>query len=273
MSDDIRTLSAELAADPSSLVFLRLGEALRQRGQLEAAAKVVLAGLTRYPHHPAAHALYAHVLADGGDYERAFDEWDMALRLDPTNGGALKGIGYLYYRAGDHTRALEHLAAASSAMPEDEGLQAAIARLLSLVGPVVAQAAPADAGPAEPAVDPSRGPFADLDESDGARLLVDSGGLCIGGRLTAPGGADRSEAVAAEMAGACREASRAADHLDLGAWQSVIVECVEVNLLLERPTPETFLLVMQDSEQPIGQLRYAAERAAASARRWLEAVR
>jgi len=270
MSDDIRTLTAELAADPSSLVFLRLGEALRQRGLLQAAAKVAVAGLIRYPHHPGAHDLYAHILADGGDYERAFDEWDMALRLDPTSPGALKGIGYLYHRAGDHTRALEHLAAAAAAAPEDEGLQAAISRLLALVGPV---AAPAGAAEPEAPFDPSRGPFADFDEADGARLLVDSGGLCIGGRLTAPGGTDRSEEVAAEIAGACREASRAADHLDLGAWQSVIVECEDVNLLLERPTPETCLLVMQDRDQPIGQLRYTAERAAASARRWLEAVR
>ena len=32
MPDDVKTLSAELAQDPQSLVFLRLGELLRHRG-------------------------------------------------------------------------------------------------------------------------------------------------------------------------------------------------------------------------------------------------
>ena len=39
MSDDIRALTAQLAADPASLVFLPLGEALRRRGQLDSAQK------------------------------------------------------------------------------------------------------------------------------------------------------------------------------------------------------------------------------------------
>ena len=46
MSDDIRGMTAELAADPDSLVFLELGEALRRRGQPDAAFKVARTGLT-----------------------------------------------------------------------------------------------------------------------------------------------------------------------------------------------------------------------------------
>ena len=52
MSDDVRALTAQLAADPASLVFLPLGEALRRRGQLDAAQKVALQGLGRDPHLP-----------------------------------------------------------------------------------------------------------------------------------------------------------------------------------------------------------------------------
>ena len=40
MTDDIRALTARLADEPSSLAFLELGEALRRRGQLEAAYKL-----------------------------------------------------------------------------------------------------------------------------------------------------------------------------------------------------------------------------------------
>jgi len=59
MADDIRALSAQLAQDPQSLVFLRLGEALRRKGQLEAALRVALNGLERHPHLADAHDLYA----------------------------------------------------------------------------------------------------------------------------------------------------------------------------------------------------------------------
>ena len=49
MSDDIKTLTTRLADEPASLAFLELGEALRRRGQLDAAYKVARGGLTRYP--------------------------------------------------------------------------------------------------------------------------------------------------------------------------------------------------------------------------------
>src|SRR5437879_6589774 len=88
MADEIKTLSAELARDPQSLVFLRLGDLLRQRGQLDAAHRVALNGLERHPHLADAHDLYARILADKRDYERAFDEWDMARRIAPGHMGA-----------------------------------------------------------------------------------------------------------------------------------------------------------------------------------------
>ena len=127
--EDIRVLTSQLAADPSSLVFLPLGEALRRRGQLEAAEKIALAGLTRYPDLADAHDLLARVLGDQGDLERAFDEWDIALRLDAGHAGAHKGIGFLYYVAGDLPKALEHLESAHAADPGAEGVAAAVARV------------------------------------------------------------------------------------------------------------------------------------------------
>ncbi|PYP33377.1 MAG: hypothetical protein DMD49_03470 [Gemmatimonadetes bacterium] len=47
MADDVKALSAQLAQDPASLVFLRLGELLRQRGQLDAAHRVALGARVR----------------------------------------------------------------------------------------------------------------------------------------------------------------------------------------------------------------------------------
>ena len=101
MPDEIKTLSSQLAQDPDSLVFLRLGELLRHKGQLDTAHRVALTGLERHPHLPDAHDLYARILADKHDYERAFDEWDMALRIAPDHVGALKGLAFLYFKIGD----------------------------------------------------------------------------------------------------------------------------------------------------------------------------
>ena len=81
--DDIAQLSEALARDPASLVFVELAETLRKRGDVEVATKVALRGLERHPHLAAAHDVLARLYSDAGDLERAFDEWDIALRLDP----------------------------------------------------------------------------------------------------------------------------------------------------------------------------------------------
>jgi hypothetical protein len=126
MADDVKALSAELAQDPQSLVFLRLGELLRRKGQVEAAQRVAVHGLERHPHLPDAHDLYARILSDARDYARAFDEWDMALQIMPTHAGALKGLAFLYFQVGDLEQAETHLQAALDASPGDASLVQAL---------------------------------------------------------------------------------------------------------------------------------------------------
>src|SRR2546428_1759541 len=127
MADEIKTLSAELARDPQSLVFLRLADLLRQRGQLDAAHRVALNGLERHPHLADAHDLYARILADKRDYQRAFDEWDMARRIAPGHMGALKGLAFLYFKVGDVAQAVAHLEEAERVAPDDFTIQQALA--------------------------------------------------------------------------------------------------------------------------------------------------
>ncbi|MDB4900073.1 MAG: hypothetical protein JWN53_1881, partial [Gemmatimonadetes bacterium] len=88
MIDDVRRLSDELARDPSSRVFVPLGEALRKQGQLDLALKITLRGLERHPHFADGHDLLARVWVDRSELLRAFDEWDMVLRLTPGHAGA-----------------------------------------------------------------------------------------------------------------------------------------------------------------------------------------
>src|SRR3954471_13708733 len=129
VTDDIRRLTAQVAEEPTSLAFLELGEALRRRGQLEAAYKVARGGLARYPALADAHDLIARILGDQGDLAGAFDAWVEALRFDPMRIGALKGIAFLYFRAGDIPAAREHLRRAAEIDPDDESIIQAIARV------------------------------------------------------------------------------------------------------------------------------------------------
>ena len=292
MSDDIRTLTSRLAEEPGSLAFLELAEALRRRGQLDAAVKVARGGLSRYPGLADAHDLMARILSDQGDLAGAFDAWADALRLDPMRTGALKGIAFLYFRAGDSTAAVDHLQRAAEADPDDESIAQALARVrresramgqhTSAPEPPAAEVAVAEPDtvfephpiaveerPAHP-VEPSS-PFADLDNGD-ALLLVDANGLRLAGTLTAADGGESGDRVAAHLAGVSREAARAARLLGLGTWQSITIESPDAHFVLVPPTGETVLLATRETSLPMARVVLVADRAARVARQWLERV-
>jgi predicted regulator of Ras-like GTPase activity (Roadblock/LC7/MglB family) len=276
VTEDIRALSAQYAADPSSLVFLRLGEALRQRAQLDAALKVSLGGLSRYPHLPDAHDLYARILTDRYDYASAFDEWDTVLRLAPNHLGAHKGIGFLYFRAGEPEHALYHLRMAAQLDPGDAGLRRAVERVAGgqeIWDTPLPEAPPPDIAEARAATVNAGDPFAGLEGARDRLLLVDQDGLRLGGGLADRESRNVSDEAAAILAAATREAGRAARLLELGEWTHLTVEGGDVSACLLNPTNDTSLLAAMDAGLPAGQLTFFAERAAKAARAWLERVR
>lgn len=262
MSEDIKQLTAELARDPGSLVFLELAEALRRRGQLDAAHRVVAGGLERHPGLVEALDLHARILVDLGAFERAEREWQAALEREPRHQGAHKGLGFLSFRAGDLDRALDHLETALSVDPSDKS----VVRALQMVRNAVAEAEAAAAE--EP---PQHALFAGLEGAEHRMLLVDQRGLLLGGGLRREDGSDASEAVGAYLAGVVQEAERTARLLKLGAWEWIIAEGGAGNLYVTAPTDETLLLIARDRTVPPGRLGMLAERAAAVARQWLEA--
>jgi len=255
MSDEIRLLTARLTAEPDSLAFLPLGEALRRRGQLDAALTVALAGIQRYPALADGHDLLARIRTDRAEGDLAFDAWTETLRHDPAHVGALRGLAFLAFRGGDLARAERHLAAALALVPDDASLRAALSRVRASRG---------EGAPASP-------PPAPADGGEGAdSLLVDAHGRCLAGLLLGADGSDRSEATAAAMGGVAREASRVVRLLSLGVWRAVAVESESGAMHLVAPAGETLLLVVADPGVPPGRLALLADRAAASARRWLE---
>jgi tetratricopeptide (TPR) repeat protein len=278
VSDDIKTLTSRLADEPASLAFLELGEALRRRGQLDAAYKVARGGLTRYPALADAHDLLGRILGDQGDLAGAFDAWAEALRFDPMRIGALKGIAFLYFRAGDIPAALEHLRRAAEIDPDDPTIRQAMERVKG------AGAAPAS-GPAPSAAEPEvfsvevpppasahavNGTSQVNGRIDHGIMLVDGKGLRLNGTVLSPSNEDVGDRVAAELAGVSKEAARTSRLLGLGGWQAIAVESPEGNLFLVAPTPDTMLLTVRDPSLPMARLGLIAERAAREARAWLE---
>ena len=273
MTDPIRELTAQLASDPQSLVFLELGEALRNRGQPAAAYKVARMGVNRYPELAASHDLLARVLADQGDRHAAAEAWRRVLELSPGHIGANKGLAFLAFRAGDPEGALPFLESALGAAPGDEGLAIAVQRVRTALDSAATRAASAAARPPTPAAAPAplRGAegFEPFEDARGV-VLLDAQGLRLAGTLEAPDGSDVSDALAAHLQGVSREASRAARLLDLGAWESVTAESADGHLLVLPPTQSTVLVLLRDARVPVGRLGLIAEQAARAARNWLE---
>jgi len=284
VTDDIRGLTARLADEPGSLAFLELAEALRRRGQLDAAHKVARGGLSRYPGLADAHDLMARILSDQGDLAGAFDAWASALQLDPMRVSALKGVAFLYFRAGETAAALEHLQRALEVDPDDVSVRQALTRLAAGAGeasgrPSPAAAAlasaphkghPVEATEVEPPKPVAAGPFDQLDGGERGLLLVDTNGLRLGGRLGEEGGDPAGDRVAAQLAGVSREAARATRLLGLGAWHTISVECPDGHVVLTPATSDTVLLASREASLPMGRVTLLAERAARAARTWLE---
>jgi tetratricopeptide (TPR) repeat protein len=262
MTDELTTLVDEYLRSPGSLAFLDLAERLRADGRLEAAVRVVLAGLEHYPTLAAAQELYARILADIGDLDRAKAIWAGLLERDARNVGALTGLGEVHARSGDYDGALDHLERALAVNPADPD----VVKTLMLVrrSAEEAEAVATTEHGTEQAV------FSGLDGAGRGMLLADRHGRILGGRLETAAGDDASEPAAARLAAAAREAARTAEMLELGPWQWLTVEAGTANLHMSAPDERSLLLVARDRNVPAGRLARLAERAAEAARGWLE---
>ncbi len=284
MPDAISRWTEELARDPRSLAFLRLAEALRRRGQHDEAFVVALRGLERHPYLPDAHDVLARISADAGDEQRARDEWDTVLRLDPRHVPALKGMGFLSFRAGDMQAAQHHLRAALDVAPDDGGARAALdriatsrrrpARTPAAVAMTTGELAPGLAGTPIPAARQARELFAPLlGDGDRTALLLDRDGLVLAGAYVDADGHDAAEDIGAELSGVSDEAMRALDNLGLGAWESILVEAQHATVALSPVQDGAMVLVAAARDTSVGLVRRLQARARQRAGQWLGAMR
>jgi predicted regulator of Ras-like GTPase activity (Roadblock/LC7/MglB family) len=279
VADDVRRWSDELARDPASLVFLPLGETLRRQGQLDLALKIALRGLERHSHNVDAHDLLARIAVDRGELQRAFDEWDMVLRLAPGHLGALKGMSFVRFQQGNRADAEQYLARAA-----EQGGDAEITAALEKIRRGGSPADHTRGASAPPAAVPPRtaAPNADLDardpralfaeilgEHDQTALLLDDQGLVLAGIYIGEDGTDVGAEVGAELSGVTDAARRATRHLDIGEWRSIVLE-TEIAVVTMAPSGADGLLVVAASKAtPLGLVRRVLERCLERSRQWL----
>lgn len=278
MSEEIRRLSEELARDPSSLVFLQLGEALRRAGQLDLGLKVAHRGLERHAHNADAHDLLARIRVDRGELQDAFDEWDMVLRLAPSHVGARKGMGYVLFKQGKLTEAESHLSKAATHDRGDSSIATALrmVRRLLRYARVAGNGAPGhdDLVAAQRRVEEeARQLFADiLGDGEHTALLLNADGLVAAGLYVTADGEDVSQEVGAALTGVRDEALRAVRHLDLGAWHAVVYETDLATVALAPALDESMVLVAASHTIPLGFVRRVLGRCVQRATSWLEEV-
>jgi predicted regulator of Ras-like GTPase activity (Roadblock/LC7/MglB family) len=141
----VRQWSEAVARDPGDLAFLPLAEAYREQGRRDAALRLCIRGLERHPENVEAHHLLGVLYREGGEQVKAFDEWDIALRLSPEHPAARRAIGMLCVERADWAGAVRHLERAVADAPDDGELRSALelARTNASVAAPMARPGPA----------------------------------------------------------------------------------------------------------------------------------
>ncbi len=268
MSADIRAMSEQLAADPSSLVFLPLAEQLLARGDLAHASRVARKGAERHAHRADVHDLVARIALAQGDEATAERAWLQSLGIAPEFGAAQRGLGFLCYRQGRWAEAESHLALARVATPGDPALEAAWEALHIARAESEAEArgerrssSAVESGPATLFTEA-------LGESGQVALLLDRDGLVVAGQYHTASGEDLGALIGAHLSGVGDEASRAMRHFGLGAWTRIALE-TEAATVVMAATQDGVTLVAAPREVPLGLVRRTLEQCAAVALRWM----
>lgn len=264
MSADIRAMSEQLAAEPSSLVFLPLAEQLLARGDLQHASRVARKGAERHPRRADVHDLVARIALAQGDAATAERAWKASLELATDFAPAHRGLAFLCFQQGRLDECAAHVEQAQRLQPDDPGL----AQLASALAD--AQAAAEEPAPATPEVPAAASSLFDaaLAGSSQVALLLDADGLVVAGHYHTAEGDDLGASLGAHLSGVSDEAARAMRHFGLGRWTRIALES-EAATVTMAPVGDGVTLVAAPRETPLGFVRRTLEQCAEIARRWL----
>ena len=210
-------------------------EELRRRGDHAAAARAAVAALAEFPYDADGHHQLARIHAAQGDAQRARDEWEMALRLDPGHAGARQAL--------------------QSRLLRDAGGQA---RRSPVPAPAVSRASHSGRAPAgrearTPVAPPGMPSFADPRVI--AALLADANGMVVA-RHTAEGVSEEAcEAIGALLSSLERDTTEVLGGLGLGALRTLSVECASGGLGLAPGSEGHVVILAVRAATPLGLAR------------------
>ena len=266
--DDIHAMSETLAADPGSLVFVPLAEALLARGDLVRASRVAQRGATRHPEQIEAHDLVARLALAQGDEARAEAAWASVLGLDPRFGNAHRGLGLVRYRQGRLDEAREHLAYATHLDPQDRTVRSALDAVQGVIAQRDGAGVPADASADVAGASAARLFDPILGDAKQVALLLDEHGLVSAGEYMTGEGRDLGSEIGAHLTGVGDEADRAMRHFKLGKWTRLAIE-TEAATIAMAPLGSRAVLVAASRDVPLGFVRRTLERCLVVATNWL----
>jgi tetratricopeptide (TPR) repeat protein len=260
---DIRRWTEEVARDPRSGSFLPLARAFAEAGRTAAAIRLCHQGLSENPEHVEAHVLLGSLYRATGDLEKAIDEWDIALRLEPGNADARRELDLARADVAGSIRAGSPSASATSQTPP---------RVARAAGPPAQPAHPAASAVGDPAVSraaPLRDPirrFVARAQPE-ALLLLGTSGRLLGEHGFA--GAYDAVAVASLAAGIHASSAALAELVREPRFAHLYQRGAEAHLFLgsfavERE--EVIVVAITRDEARIGLLRLAFGELAAEVR-------
>jgi lipoprotein NlpI len=100
--------SGQLSGRGLAFAFYKRANAYYEKGEYDRAIEDYDQAIRLNPKHPDAFSNRGVAYARKGDYDRAIENYNEAIRLNPKHAGALYGRGNAYRRKGDYDRAIEN---------------------------------------------------------------------------------------------------------------------------------------------------------------------
>lgn len=157
LSPEIARLSALLARDPNSKLFMPLAEEYIKAGMAEEAVMTLEDGLKANPYYMSARVLLGKAYLEKGDLDSARAQFEQVVKTVPDNLFAHRKLGDIYKILGDRENAIRSYRMITLLSPKDEEAKRLLAELES-GAPMTPPPAPETAAvekEAEPVATPS----------------------------------------------------------------------------------------------------------------------
>ncbi len=166
ISPEIERLSAQVAGEPGSRVFLQLAELYLKAGMTSEAVSTLENGLKATPHYMSAKVMLGKAYLENGEAEKAREQLEAVVKVNPDNLVAQRKLGEIYLGMGMNAEAARSFKIITLLNPRDEEAAALLKEAESPVAEKREEPAPEKAE--EEASEPQTVPMFDISETDAA---------------------------------------------------------------------------------------------------------